>query len=550
MRTWALAAASVLALTSAARADAPPAASGAGLNVTIYNDNLALVDDRRMLDIAKGRQRLEFKDVSAAIKPETVSLSASGVDIVEQNFDYDLLTPTKMMEKAVGHQVQIIRTNPGTGQEVTETATVLAANQGVVLKIGDHVEVLRDDGVPTRVIFDRVPENLRAIPTLSVTVDADAAGQRLARLSYLTNGLAWRADYVATFDEKAGKLDLIGWVTLTNQSGTSFEAARTQLVAGNVSQGDDGDEMRGEPIAGVVQAGSDADTGGSQAVGDVHLYTLPERTTIAQNETKQVSFLDAAGWRRRRSISSTSAALPAPTTRRAPRVVVDFASATARRWVFRQLFGGEHPGLRSATTWAIRKFVGENQIGHTLQGLGASAEDRRRALTHRGKPTLTGTTAMSRTRTRYAMSYLIHNARPEAVTVELRQGGIWGRGAKVASQSLPSRARSTPSASAGRWRCSPTARRRSRRRSTRAGSAMRFRVGLALAALVAVPLIAGSAMAGDVVSAGPQALSVTVYRDDAIADPAAPNWNGLGLWSDHRDAGGDAEGGREARLVS
>src|ERR1700733_13915361 len=140
---------------------------GPGLEVTIYNGDLALVRDARQLDITKGRQRLEFKDVSSAIRPETVTLSADGVDIVEQNFDFDLLTPTKLMEKAVGQPGQIVRPNPGTGAQVPETATVLAANEGVVLRIGDRIEVLRDDGVPTRVIFDHIPDNLRARPTLS-----------------------------------------------------------------------------------------------------------------------------------------------------------------------------------------------------------------------------------------------------------------------------------------------------------------------------------------------------------------------------------------------
>ena len=101
------------------------------VSVTIYNSNLALVEDARPLDLKAGRQKLEFKDVSAAIRPETVSLSAPGVTILEQNFDYDLLTPDKLMQKAVGQQVKIVRTNPGDGKETTEVATVLAANQGV-----------------------------------------------------------------------------------------------------------------------------------------------------------------------------------------------------------------------------------------------------------------------------------------------------------------------------------------------------------------------------------------------------------------------------------
>ncbi|NLG75698.1 MAG: DUF4139 domain-containing protein, partial [Xanthomonadaceae bacterium] len=108
------------------------------LTLTIYNSDLALVEDVRSLDLAAGRSRLEFKDVSAMIRPETVTLNASGVGIVEQNFDFDLLTPEKMMEKAVGQQVRIVRTNPGNGEEVTETATVLSVNNGVVLKIGDR----------------------------------------------------------------------------------------------------------------------------------------------------------------------------------------------------------------------------------------------------------------------------------------------------------------------------------------------------------------------------------------------------------------------------
>src|SRR5215469_3222533 len=263
--------ASALAFASVAGAAEAPK-DGPGLEVTIYNADLALVRDARQMDIGKGRQRLEFKDVSSDIRPETVTLAADGVDIVEQNYDFDLLTPSKLMEKAVGQQIQIVRTNPGNGAQVTETATVLAANEGVVLKIGDRIEVLRDDGVPTRVIFDKVPENLRARPTLSVTVDSDRMGARLATLSYLSTGLSWKADYVALFDEKAAKLDLQGWVTLTNGSGTSFEAAETKLVAGQVQLSGNGYGGRSiyNPMQGVRRAGTEAHTGPGEALGDYY----------------------------------------------------------------------------------------------------------------------------------------------------------------------------------------------------------------------------------------------------------------------------------------
>ncbi len=178
--------------------------------VTIYNNNLALVQDTRQLNIPARRSRQEFPDVSAKIRPETVTLSGDGIEVVEQNFDFDLLSPAALMEKAVGETITIVRTNPGTGQEVRERATVLAVNQGVVLRIGDRIEVLRDDRLPVRVIFDKVPENLRARPTLSVTMESARAGARPVTLSYLTPGLGWKADYVTMFDETAGKIDVQG----------------------------------------------------------------------------------------------------------------------------------------------------------------------------------------------------------------------------------------------------------------------------------------------------------------------------------------------------
>src|SRR6185437_4288082 len=256
------------------------------LSITIYNGGQALVQDVRSLDLPAGRQRIELREVSNEIAPASVSLAAPDLAIVEQNFDFDLLTPSKLMEKAVGKQVQIVRTNPGNGQQVTETATVLAANEGVVLKIGDRIEVLRDDGTPTRVIFDGVPQNLRARPTLSVTVDSAKAGRRDATLTYLTGGLDWRADYVAVFDEKASRLDFQGWITLINQTSTTFTDVKTDLVAGSPTAG------RAAPIRGVTRGGTEAATD-VQQVGDSYLYPLKERTTIAANQQKQVGFIEA-----------------------------------------------------------------------------------------------------------------------------------------------------------------------------------------------------------------------------------------------------------------
>jgi hypothetical protein len=428
MRTLVLAA--LVAASASGAAAAEPQ-----ISITIYNTDLALVEDVRTLDIPVGRQRLEFKDVSAAIRAETVALSAPGVTIVEQNFDYDLLSPDKLMEKAVGQQVRIVRTNPGTGAQVTETATVLAVNDGVVLKIGDRIEVLRDDGVPTRVIFDKVPENLRARPTLSVTVDSARAGPRTARLSYLTSGLSWKADYVAVFDEKAQKLDLQGWITLGNRSGTSFNNAEARLVAGNVSTVGSGGYRPPTPR----RAGSPA-TGGSggqseRAFGDYYVYPLPERTTIAQNQTKQVGFVEAKGVTARKVYKHRADGFSSSDQPAHADSVIEFSNVAAAG-LGTELAGGiVRVYARDAA--GDPKFIGEDTIRHTPQGSQINLKTGE-AFDVTVQSTLVANERARKDRTRYSMKYLVSNARNEPVVVEIEQYGLW-RDGKVIEENLTSR---------------------------------------------------------------------------------------------------------------
>ncbi|MEZ5693502.1 MAG: hypothetical protein R3D99_06580 [Altererythrobacter sp.] len=145
------------------------------VSITIY-DQQALVEDTRVLALPTGEVHHEFREVSAAIRPETVSLEGDAIEIAEQNFDFDLLSPASLMRAAEGESITLIRRNPATGAETTEQARVLAVNGGVVIEVGGKVEVLRDDGQPVRVVFDDIPENLRASPTLSVTFDPERAG--------------------------------------------------------------------------------------------------------------------------------------------------------------------------------------------------------------------------------------------------------------------------------------------------------------------------------------------------------------------------------------
>lgn len=428
-----LASAGLLLVPLAARAQARE------VSITIYNSDLALVEDARPLDLKAGRQKLEFKDVSAQIRPETVSLSAPGVSVLEQNFDYDLLTPDKLMEKAVGQQVKIVRTNPGDGKETTEVATVLAANQGVVLKIGDRIEVLRDDGVPTRVIFDKVPETLRARPTLSVSVEAANAGPRQAKLSYLTSGLSWKADYVALFDEARNVLDLQGWITLSNTSGTPFENAKTQLVAGDVNQLNATNTYR--PIRravpggvpGVVRAG--AESGAGERIADYYVYPLPERTTIASNQNKQVGFLSAQGVAARKVYEVREGWFSSQAEPVKAVVAIQFSNGRLAGLGSQLPAGVMRVYMRDAA--GDPKFVGENAIGHTPAGSELSIKTGE-AFDVSSQATLVAETKVSRTRSRYEMKYLLRNAKDQPVTVELRQGGLW-RDGEVKAESLKSR---------------------------------------------------------------------------------------------------------------
>lgn len=285
-----LSAAVLIAVGAAAQSVPAPDDTAQGeVALTIYNNDLALVQDVRQIAIANGRSRVEFPDVSAQIRPETLSFQAADTVIVEQNFDFDLLTPIKMMEKAVGQTVTLLRTNLATGAETRERATVLSTAGGVVIQIGDRIEVLRDDGLPVRVIFDRVPPGLRARPTLSVNLNSTRAGTRPVALRYLTGGLGWSADYVALYNEATSTIDMQGWVTLTNTTGTTFTRADTVLVAGDPNNRGGGGG-RGYRDRGMTRAGTQA--ANRERLGDFYLYPISGRTTVANAQTKQVSFLD------------------------------------------------------------------------------------------------------------------------------------------------------------------------------------------------------------------------------------------------------------------
>lgn len=422
----------LLGSISAAAQQLPPPAdsSTAGtaqgdVSVTIYTNDVALVQDIRPLNLASGRVQQNFPDVSAAIRPETVSLTVPDAAIVEQNFDYDLLSPSSLMEKAVGETITLVRTNPATGAETRDRAKVLAVNGGVVIEVNGHVEVLRDDGLPVRAVFDRVPDALRARPTLSVTLTSTRGGTRPATLSYLSRGLGWSADYVALFDDKSGTVDIQGWVTLKNSSGTTFANAKTLLVAGEVgSADDDGSGGYAPRPRRRTTTRPGTESAAREQLGDFYLYPLAERTTIADKQTKQVSFLDAKGVAAGAGYRFENGWLGSSDEPRSAQSVLRFSNSGAAGLGDALPAGVVRVYVRDAR--GQPQFTGENRIEHTPQG-STIALPTGDAFDVKVQPVTVSRTRQGDSRWRTAMQYKLTNARARPVTVELIQGGIdWG----------------------------------------------------------------------------------------------------------------------------
>jgi hypothetical protein len=262
------------------------------VGITIYNNDLALVRDRRRIALPKGESHLALRDVSAKMQPETALLqSASGkISVLEQNFDYDLLTPQTLLEKYVGRDVDATVYDYKTNTRHVERARVLATGGGVVLRFADRIETGYNG---SNLSYPSLPENLRDRPTLVTDVTNTADGEQDVDLTYLSGGLSWKADYTAQLSAADDRIDLRGLVTLHNVSGTTYRDASVQLVAGDVNV------VR--PLI-VVELGrtlarsqSSAFQPAEQALLEYHLYTLGRRTTIADNQTKQVELLTASG---------------------------------------------------------------------------------------------------------------------------------------------------------------------------------------------------------------------------------------------------------------
>jgi hypothetical protein len=297
----------VAVLGPAARTGVPALAAGSRQNaaaddrrsdlaVTVYNSSLALVRDVREFMLPAGESDLHFVDIAATVNPATVHFRSltdpSRVGVLEQNYEYDLLEPDKLLRKYVGREVTLMRTRMENGSTVREEvkATLVSYNNGPIWKVGDeYITGLGADGIR----FPELPSNLYSRPTLVWKLLNRGGSSHRIEASYLAGGLSWQSDYVLTVGRDDASADLDGWVTLSNRSGTAFRDAKVQFVAGDLN--------RVEPAARkqVLEMMADARAATAQmtqeAFSEYHLYTLGRRTTIANQETKQLALLNGTG---------------------------------------------------------------------------------------------------------------------------------------------------------------------------------------------------------------------------------------------------------------
>jgi len=265
--------------------------------VAVYNSNIALIHDVRQVQLPSGTFRLKLMDIAATVNPATVHFRSltepEKVGVLEQNYEYDLLEPNKLLNKYVGKEVTLVRSymDNNTTKREEIRATLLANNNGPVWKIGNDI-VTGTYAESFR--FPEVPPNLYDRPTLLMSLENSGTHKQTIETSYLANNLSWNADYVLTVgrDDKAADLD--GWVTLVNNSGTAFHNAKLQLIAGDVNRVPAKAQFAAGQGMGVYEGVRAAPQFQQENFSEYHLYSLGRRTSLEDKETKQISLLEGS----------------------------------------------------------------------------------------------------------------------------------------------------------------------------------------------------------------------------------------------------------------
>jgi hypothetical protein len=329
------------------------------LELTVYNNDLALVREVREVDLPKGGFELEFQDVPSRIEPRSLLIEAggkSGLDILEQNYEYDLMSREKILEKYVGRKIAWIQDD---GERIEGTLLGMAA--GPVYEVDGKIVF----EVPGRIALPSLPENLRARPTLVWQAQTEHGGEEEIGASYLTSGLSWSADYVLQLDPAGERGELRSWVSLDNRTGAAFRDARLQLVAGEINRA-----PQPQPAPGVrymMDKATTAESFQEEALYDYHLYTLERPTTLKDSQIKQISLFAAPDVKveRHYRLQSTPAVFRGGPERQEPKV-----------WVYYVFWNKQDSGLGrplpagtvrvyGQSSEGSRQLIGEDRIDHT-----------------------------------------------------------------------------------------------------------------------------------------------------------------------------------------
>lgn len=262
----------------------------ASVEVTVYNNNLGLVKDVRKFELPLQQGEARFMDVASSIIPESVHIKSlnkpEGLSILEQNYEYDLMNEKKLLDKYVGRKIKIIDWNEFKDRKDTVDAVLLGNNDGQIFKINDEIYL----GHPGIKVLPEIPENLISNPTLAWLYDNRSSTAHNIEVSYLTNNISWKADYIVILKKNDTKTDISGWVTLDNKSGATYKNASLKLVAGNVNIPEPAPRYKNMALAAMEPAAVRGFE--EKAFFEYHIYSLQRKTTVKDKQTKQVNLLE------------------------------------------------------------------------------------------------------------------------------------------------------------------------------------------------------------------------------------------------------------------
>jgi hypothetical protein len=425
----------LLTASIAVAAEPGPVVSGAaarrGVDVTVYNQDLALVRETRAMEMPEGEFRIEFRDVPARINPVTLLVTAGDKErfvLLEQNYEFDLMSRERILEKYVGQDIAWVQED---GSRIQ--GTLLGMSGGPVFRVGG--EVVFD--VPGRLALPTLPANLRDRPTLVWLARSARRGAAEIEASYVTHGMSWQADYVLQLDEAGKRADLQAWVSVDNRSGGAFEGARLLLVAGDVNQ------ARPEP--GIMMA-MQRDTKMAldegfvqESLYDYHLYTLQRPTTLLDNQIKQIALFDASGLkvaRHYRISGQTYFFRGMGRLDDKPAVEVSYSwDNTAKNAVGKPLPAGV-VRVYGRSSAGGRQLLGEDRIDHTP--VDETVELRiGNAFDIKAERVRTDSRKLADDLYRHSFAITLRNHKTEAVVVDVIEpvGGFW----EINASSLPAR---------------------------------------------------------------------------------------------------------------